>query len=403
MPTQTQVQGWDNWNYTGFQGKSGWPQFKAMYEMMDRAAARYGCGRLQYEYIKETNLPFGSTEAMMSLPLWTKGCIEDTDGIYFESSTTTPFHFLNVSEVSQNGEAPDPVSSLVYPGFDLADGIRHLQLMGDRYFFAMSPPVEAAASKDPSLRLVGTTVGFPGSVNGLSDPHPVWKLYLIKNSPLVQPLTHYPVVEAMGAKAWLNANLSLVRERAQLAGRACPLRAAVVAPLGFPAARVDRRGRAGTDDEHRRCEDDGLELSFHVTRLNTPVLVKIPYFPNWEAVGASGPYEVSPNLMAVVPTSHDVKLVYGTSKVDWAGKIASLGGVVGLGMLLSLRPPDMGPDLTTTETGAPQLAAASQDLSSTPSESCRRTTRRLRAAAFAAGRRSGMGGLAGAPGRARVR
>ena len=105
---QIEVQGWINWNYTGFQGKSGWPQFQGMVSMMDKAGAKYGCGRLQYEYISETTDPFGSTEAMMSLPLWTNGCMEATDGIYFESSTTTPFHFLDVSEVSQNGESPDP-------------------------------------------------------------------------------------------------------------------------------------------------------------------------------------------------------------------------------------------------------------------------------------------------------
>jgi len=96
-------------------------------------------------------------------------------------------------------------------------------------------------------------------------------------------------------------------------------------------------------------------LSFDVTRLHTPVLVKIPYFPNWEAVGATGPYEVSPNLMVVVPTSHKVTLLYGTSKVDWAGKVASLAGVVGLGMLVSARPPDMGRDLTTTESAGADL------------------------------------------------
>ncbi len=353
--TQTQVQGWDAWNYTGFQGKTGWPQFKAMYEMMDRAGARYGCGRLQYEYIKETNLPFGSTEAMMSLPLWTKGCMQATDGIYFESSTTTPFHFLNVSEVSQNGEAPDPVSGLTYPGFNLADGIRHLQLMGDRYFFAMSPAVEAAASGDPSLQLIGTTAGFSGSVNGVADPHPVWKLYLIKDSPLVQPLADYPVVEKLGAKAWLNLNLSWYESESHW-----PVELARSGPPSWPRSPSPRlmpatEGLPAPETSVSDVRPTDSSLSFDVTRLHTPVLVKIPYFPNWKAVGASGPYEVSPNLMVVVPTSHKVTLVYGTSKVDWAGKVGSLAGVVGLGMLVSARRPDLGRDLTTTEPASGHL------------------------------------------------
>ena len=167
---QIQVDGWINWNYTGLQGKSGWPQWQGMISLMDKAGRTYGCGRLQYEYISETTDPFGSTEAMMSIPLFTNGCMQTTNGIYFESSTTTPFHFLDVSEVSQNGESPDPVSGLTYPGFNFADGIRHLQFMGVRYFFAMSPPVEAAAAVDPSLVKIGQTPGFAGTVNGVADP-----------------------------------------------------------------------------------------------------------------------------------------------------------------------------------------------------------------------------------------
>ena len=82
-------------------------------------------------------------------------------------------------------------------------------------------------------------------------------------------------------------------------------------------------------------------VSFNVGRLGSPVLVKVPYFPNWHATGALGPYEVSPNLMAVVPTSHHVTLTYGTTTADQIGKLASLGGVVGLGALITMRPPAM--------------------------------------------------------------
>ena len=45
--------------------------------------------------------------------------------------------------------------------------------------------------------------------------------------------------------------------------------------------------------------------------------------------------------MAVVPTSHHVTLTYGTTTADQLGKLASLGGVVGLGMLMTLRAPVM--------------------------------------------------------------
>jgi uncharacterized membrane protein len=58
----------------------------------------------------------------------------------------------------------------------------------------------------------------------------------------------------------------------------------------------------------------GLQsISFHVSRIGVPVLVKISYFPRWHATGATGPYRVSPNLMVVIPTSRDVSMVYGST------------------------------------------------------------------------------------------
>jgi len=30
-------------------------------------------------------------------------------------------------------------------------------------------------------------------------------------------------------------------------------------------------------------------VSFHVSKIGTPVLVKVSYFPNWQATGATGP------------------------------------------------------------------------------------------------------------------
>jgi hypothetical protein len=62
-------------------------------------------------------------------------------------------------------------------------------------------------------------------------------------------------------------------------------------------------------------------VSFHVSRLGVPVLVHVSYYPRWHATGALGPYRVSPNLMAVVPTSHDVELSYEGSSALTAGLV----------------------------------------------------------------------------------
>ncbi len=328
--THTQVSGWIQWNYSGIQARPGWPVFKGIISLLDRAGRRYGCGRLQYEYLSETTNAFGSSEEMMSIPMWTKGCMQTTDGIYFESSTTTPFHFLDVSEVSQNGEAPDPVAGLAYPGFDLPDGIRHLQLMGVRYFLAMSPPVEAVANTDPNLVRIGSAPSFPGPYNKLPVKNPHVVLYLIKHSPLVVPLRHLPVVEHATAGSWLRTNLRWYESE-----QFWPTLLARSGPPTWPHAKpgtlvppLDGVPTGPTRVSHVKMRTESL--SFDVSRTGVPVLVKVPYFPNWKASGASGPYEVSPNLMAVVPSSHHVGLRYGTSAADWAGRGASLVGLAGV-------------------------------------------------------------------------
>jgi uncharacterized membrane protein len=58
------------------------------------------------------------------------------------------------------------------------------------------------------------------------------------------------------------------------------------------------------------------------------VLVKISYFPDWQASGAEGPFRVTPNLMVVVPTGHTVTLTYGTATIGKVGDAATLAGVV---------------------------------------------------------------------------
>ena len=265
--------------------------------MLDKAGRTYGCGRLQYEYITETQNPFGSTEATMALPYWTSGCMDTVDGVLFESSTTTPFHFLDQAEYSLAGESSNPVSFFTYPSFNLADGIRHLQFADVRYFLAASPQVEAAAENVPGLVKIASARGFGGAINQVTSSHPVWDLYLIKGTQLVSPLDHLPVVESGGsAQKWLNTNLAWWEGENDW-----PVELALSGPPNWPRAKVGTLVPASqaVAVKPTRVTDAHMTnstVSFEVGRLNAPVLVKVPYFPNWHATGALGPYEVSPKF-----------------------------------------------------------------------------------------------------------
>jgi hypothetical protein len=75
-------------------------------------------------------------------------------------------------------------------------------------------------------------------------------------------------------------------------------------------------------------------ISFDVSRTGVPVIVKESWFPNWEVEGADGPYRATPNQMVVVPTSKHVTLQFGTTTAEWLGRLGTLAGLVGLGLLV---------------------------------------------------------------------
>jgi hypothetical protein len=248
------------------------------------------------------------------------------EGLLFESSATTPYHFLNQAELSVSPS--EPVVGLDYSALNVPQGIEHLQLMGVRYFMASSPQVQAAASADRSLRQVAQTGPWSSTDQGVTTTT-TWKIYQVLDAPLVTGLANEPAVEAgIGAAqpSWLPSSESWYNHPsrwsvflAQSGPSSWPR-----VPIGDPSPPRVRVART-TVTQVRETDNT---VSFHVSRIGTPVLVKVSYFPNWQASGATGPYRVTPNLMVVVPTAHDVVLRYGTSTADRAGEVLSVIGVI---------------------------------------------------------------------------
>ena len=102
------------WNFTGLQGKQptdksgGWPEYHAVVDTMAALGKdpKHGCGRAMWEYDKDRVEGYGTPMALMLLPYFTDGCIGSQEGLYFESSTTVPYHFLMQSELSAQGSTP---------------------------------------------------------------------------------------------------------------------------------------------------------------------------------------------------------------------------------------------------------------------------------------------------------
>ncbi len=319
-----QVSSWAAWNYSGYQGKPAWPEYHNLMTTMARVGARYGCGRAMWEYSPSENR-FGTTMALMLLPYWTNNCIDSMEGLFFESSATTPYHFLDQAELSS--QPSNPQVGLPYGQLNVAEGVTHLQMLGVRYYIAFSPLAVAEADGDRQLHLVAQTRAWP-------SPGVRWRIYRIDSSPLVQGLTTDPnVVSGLASRvAWLRANTAWWLDPAKW-----PVLAAASGPSSWPRVSSinDLRGGVHLPSETVTRVDVGLQrLSFHVDRLGVPTLVKVSFYPRWHATGATGPFRVSPNLMVVVPTSHEVTLTYGSTPATTIGNWVT-DVTVGLGIVVA--------------------------------------------------------------------
>ena len=329
--TGNQVSGWAQWNYSGYQAKPAWPEYNDLMTTMADVGKKYGCGRAMWEYNADQNR-FGTPEALMLMPYWTNNCIDSMEGLYFESSATTPYHFLDQAELSVSPS--NPMVGLPYGGLDVAFGVEHLQMLGVRYYVAFSPSVIAQANADPELTLIAKTRKWP-------SPGDQWFVYKIASSPMVQPLSTLPniVANTTSRVGWLQANTKWWLDP-KLWGTV----AATTGPSNWPSATS-----VETMDTHTSLPKVtvsevkvGLQsISFHVSRIGVPVLVKISYFPRWHATGATGPYRVSPNLMVVIPTANDVSMVYGSTPLltvsNYVSDLVALAGVVTLYLYIRRR------------------------------------------------------------------
>ena len=362
------VTGWSRWNFSGLEGKGrtegavgdvgqgGYEEYQYVQRTMLGVGEQVGCGRAMWEFAPELNR-YGTTMAMMLLPMWTDGCIGSMEGLYFEATPTVPYHFLLQSDLSapsrQVGDSESvggpsrAMRDLPYDDFDIEQGVDRLHELGVRYYLAFNPQTIEAARQHPELEEVTT-----------ASPWVVFET----QADLVEPLATSPVV-VDGVRnhqdQWLDVGVEWFAELDAV-------RPASSGPDNWPrvpattvieryeeeSSRVEesngkrKAGAVGSDAASMAeilpvseittattvsdvlAETD--RISFTVDQVGTPVLVRASYFPSWKVNGAEGPFRVAPNFMVVVPTETDVELIYSRTGVDWLSIVLSLAGVVGL-------------------------------------------------------------------------
>lgn len=299
--------GWVKWNYEGYEGKQDWPEYENLMQTMDQLPP----GRIMWEANSEMN-KYGTPMALMLFPFWSEGH-QSMEGLFFESSLTTPFHFLNASEVS--ARPSNPVRGLQYRGLDFDRGTKHLAVYDVAYYVSYTDEAREAAEE------FGLEI--------LAEPTP-WTIFALPDSNRIDVATFEPVVWAGdedfvdAALEWYddvdNLDVWLVEDGPPEWRRVTSLEERLdgVRPIeGTGSATVT------TFEDHT--------VRFTTDAVGVPHLVKVSYFPNWQSDGAEGVYRVAPSLMLVVPTQNDVELEFARTRVETVGMALTVLAVVGLG------------------------------------------------------------------------
>ncbi len=322
----TYIDGWAAWNYEGYESKEPWPEYEALMAELDQLPD----GRVQWEANSELN-QYGTPMSPMLIPYWTEGSQQSMEGLYFESSLTTPFHFINHSEMSYRPS--NPIPGLPYSTFDFDRGLKHMDLYGVDYYVSFT---EEAASK------AGRTDGF--ELLATAEP---FHIFSLPETDLVVAATHLPSVYEVPERGLFS---SLIGSDSVTGEDGQPLPSFFDLSLDFyvDEENLDQWIVADGPDEWPRIDSiderpdvelnvpavavsdidvDHHRISFTTDAVGVPHLVKVSFFPNWEAVGADGPWRAAPSLMVVVPTESEVVLEFNDTWAETGGKLMSLGGI----------------------------------------------------------------------------
>jgi hypothetical protein len=346
------VPDWARWNFEGIESKDAYPEFSGIMDMMARVGDEHGCGRAMWEYEGDLQR-FGTPMALMLLPYFTDSCIGSMEGLYFEASSTTPFHFLNQSALSEQPSRAQ--RDLPYTPFDIDLGVQQLQMLGVRYYMATSAnAIEAARGHEDLTELAAERFVGSGSADGISQHD--WVVFEVADSDLVVGVENVPVV-LDGVDDHIDGWVYAAEHPPEVEGQPRPPKApgpsvlwfqdpqrwdthiATSGPDDWPTAtfeEVDAAATPAPEVSVSGITTTSDSVSFQVDRTGVPVLVRTSYFPNWAADGAEGPFRVSPNFMVVVPTETEVTLSYEHRALDllgWALTFAGMAGVAYLGVL----------------------------------------------------------------------
>ena len=299
---------WLNWNFSGYESKNNWADITTLYEGLDTLEP----GRIMWEPNSDLN-KYGTPMVLMTIPMFTDH--QSVEGLYFDSSITTPFHFLTVSGLAERPS--NPVGGLTYINGEFDKGFRLMEDLGVDYFIAYTSSIKDKANKDENFNFLFSNEVFNVySINSEKVELVEDNLYIFESPDFYERLRNAVLREGSEQNFFESAYKSFKDE------------------LNYKIIENYDESFADPSDKNTTLLISDLNIqneliTFKTNKPNQLHLIKVSYFPNWKIKNGYGPYRISPSFMAVIPKDEFVEIKFESSNVEKALNLLSILSLFG--------------------------------------------------------------------------
>ncbi len=284
---------WIDWNYSGFEEKKQYPLYQ---EITESLKGTIQDPRVIYEHSPKHN-NFGTERAFESLPLFSGR--NTLEGVYMQSSLSSPFIFYLQSEISEKRSCPFWNN---YPctKVDLEKAAKHLELFNVKHIITISPKVKKEFSEDEKFKLFKKL-----------EQYEIYEFLDNKNKYVV-PLENEPILlENINFKDWKKISyewFTISDLETHLIYSKKPNKEDFKLIKKLDNFNINSTEKIKIQD--CKVEENILneQIKIKTDCINKPVLIKVSYHPNWKVQGADQIYLASPSFMLIFPKQNYVIL-----------------------------------------------------------------------------------------------
>ena len=285
---------WLNWNFTGYEGKNDWNQIQSLYSQLDNLKP----GRIMWEPNSDMN-KYGTPMTLMTIPYFTKHT--SMEGLYFDSSITTPFHFISVSGLAKRPS--NPVGGLSYINNQFDKGVDYLYDLGVDYFISYTEEIESKAMNSDRLTYLFST-----------DPFSVFQVNSSKVELINQDIEVFSKVnkqQGILSSVFRDTNIINFFEKAYENFSELDERRVIET-----SNNILIQPSYKNDLEVTGLKITNKKISFFTNNPGELHLIKISYFPNWSISNGLGPFRTSPSFMSVIPNQEYVEINFQKTALE---------------------------------------------------------------------------------------